>query len=801
MSLSSPVNSFLVDNNILQRGGNWAVNDWGKPIMDFKSDGGPMPRPNWGSDVGDKTIRFQGIEWDAGKTGIIFTNGQEGTAVTEYVAGGTISFYHAGDYGFAIYLVDDAYFKANDPAPATMPRPEQPNWECRRNLTDICTPVPPATSFSNDTWSFCQFDLHSKHPTFGTVCKLNERRFNRIQFNQLAWPGDWRGQRNQTMYLGALRISSWIGNPAIVNNLHLVVTALSLALSSLATLISLLYIIILHTRSIKLSTLGDRMTALSLRGKRNMMFHFMFAMSLLLVSDVLSVIVNMRSNGVTATDDVNRLGQGAMAAQLCAIAAHLVNRIIMYRAFQPITWYPKYLQYILIFISTTLPISVAVYIMYLVMQTPIQWNEPERLYILLSAWVWFFAVDNALTIASIVLLFRIRARLSRASSSANGVGVSSTQSNPNSSSLAKRAAHRRAQTVTFSLFMTLILALFICGYCIYQWKKYPYIGQLAIRVYFVGYVHYLVSLRSVVRVWREGERTTGNVGQGSVSTLGRGKRSGDGFERRDTYGKGSGNGYRESTNGGKGYAMGAESSLRGLAVSSGARSGSTLPPYDSAGGRDDDEYGYGHHKVSGGYSDSYGGSQNGAYRMDSVKLTPISRSDPGGRERDYAGSNVGSNVSYDDRGDYGHNRSRSQSQTQRPYGATRSNSQSHQRSPSAHRSPSVSRKDYQYQVDYDNYPVSPTAPSYNNNASYSNQPSYNNNNNTNYNQPPPTPTMQPGWATPPVEYSVSSLGQGRDRGRSRERREREEPVNARGEWGGETMRSYGYDAERGRGRF
>ncbi|KAJ3032552.1 hypothetical protein HDV00_007402 [Rhizophlyctis rosea] len=790
MSLSSPVNPFLIDT-ALRPGGTWVQNPWGPPQVDVQSSNGPMPRPNWGDDVGEKVIELVTTQPESGAQGDIFTNGQtaKGGGVTEYVAGGVVEFWTAvrmrgerGDYGFAIYLIDDAYFDYANPIASTLPKYQQPNWECRANFSQICkpyapplytTPLPDGALLSNDTWSYCRWDTDQPSPLSGVPCPYEKgRRYNRVQFNQIGWPGDWRGNRTQRMWMAGVRIQRWVGTPVILEKLHLVVTCISLVLSSLATLISLIYILILHTRALKLSSLGDRMTALSLFGKRNMMFHFVIAMFCLLISDILSVWCNVLSNGVSAGDFANRLGQGAMFAQLVALSCHLVNRIFMYRAFQPITWYPKYLQYVLVFISSALPLGVGVYIMYFVMKSPPEWREPERFYVLLSAYVWFFALDNALTIASIVLLFRIRSRLARtqspSASESNNAPTSTTH-------LAQKTAHRRARTVTFSLFVTLAIALFICGYCIYSWKKYPYIGQLAIRIYFVGYVHYLVSLRSVVRVWREGERSA-RSGTQSQGTLGR--KSGDVRSYQVSSGVG-----KEGTNGGKGYTLSTTDMYKGLSAghSTAGRSGSTLPPYDYERGVERDVT---------GFADRYGGGDGGY--GEELQMGPVSRSDPG-NPHSYNTYEDGlaqrSASTYSQRG---RSQSQGQSQQQRSYGVTRTPSQhdrsrsrdnNHTRSPSHHRSPSQSRRDYT--TDYSDYPAPPTpySPTHQTTAfsyvspAYSTVSSY---------VPPPTPTMQPGWSTPPVEYEVmQGRGGGGGHGRGRSRDARSDvggTVNGR-EWG------------------
>ena len=130
MSLSSPVNTFLVDNAVLARGGTWAVHDWGNPIYDYEALDGPMPRPNWGSDVGEKAIKFTGTKWQSGGTGMIFTNGQEGSAVTEYVAGGSLTFYTAVSWELVAFILpfDVGGFEGVNPLHPHSFTLQEPDW-------------------------------------------------------------------------------------------------------------------------------------------------------------------------------------------------------------------------------------------------------------------------------------------------------------------------------------------------------------------------------------------------------------------------------------------------------------------------------------------------------------------------------------------------------------------------------------------------------------------------------------------------------------------------------------------------
>ena len=97
------------------------------------------------------------------------------------------------------------------------------------------------------------------------------------------------------------------------------------------------------------------------------------------------------------------MSEGHQCCMLTLIVMlQLFNRIKMQRAFEPITWYPRYLQYILIFISTALPLGVAGYIMYLVVLPVATASDPtwpvSREYALLVAAVWCIGLDNCVCI-------------------------------------------------------------------------------------------------------------------------------------------------------------------------------------------------------------------------------------------------------------------------------------------------------------------------------------------------------------------------------------------------------------------
>ena len=65
---------------------------------------------------------------------------------------------------------------------------------------------------------------------------------------------------------------------------------------------------------------------------------------------------------------------------------------------------------------------------------------------------------------------------------------------------------KHSRIMVGSLFVTILLAVFLASYCIYAWNSHPYVGQLAIRIYFLGYLHYLVTLRQIMQARRDVSR-------------------------------------------------------------------------------------------------------------------------------------------------------------------------------------------------------------------------------------------------------------------------------------------------------
>ncbi|KAJ3039413.1 hypothetical protein HK097_002838, partial [Rhizophlyctis rosea] len=352
-------------------------------------------------------------------------------------------------------------------------------------LTEICTPN--ANPTAPDTYTKCVLSLADCQEKYG------DQTYNRFTLQSSI-------NASYPIWVTDIAITEWTYPAKIMQYLHLIVTYLSFALSLAGTVFSVAYIIYLHMLS-RRSTISGAST--STANRRNMMLHFMFAMILLMFSDVASIIFNTHSDGVSTTQAwLNVWGQAAIAAELCAFVVHLYNRIKMQRAFEPITWYPRYLQYILIFISVALPLGVAAYDMYVVVY-PVVYNiqkpawPKQREYALLIAAVWCIALDNCLTIASLLLLFRIRTNLAR----------NSTAASDNS------YAVRRSRTVVVTLVLTLILALFLASFCITHWNTHPYVFQITIRIYFWAFLHYLLTLRRIMSAYREIE------GKGRLSSV------------------------------------------------------------------------------------------------------------------------------------------------------------------------------------------------------------------------------------------------------------------------------------------
>ncbi|KAJ3034488.1 hypothetical protein HDV00_004989 [Rhizophlyctis rosea] len=336
------------------------------------------------------------------------------------------------------------------------------------DITTACTP----SNITTDAYSYCEMDISHCQAQFGPT---SYNRF-KLQANT---------NSSHTLYITDITFTEWPYPAPIMQYMHLVVTWLSFVLSLAGTLFSISYIIYLHVLARKTGDNGG--AGSSAANRRNMMLHFMAAMMALMLSDILSIIFNARTDGVSTPDiGLNRIGQAAILLELIAFSIHLFNRIKMQRAFEPITWYPRPLQYILIFISFALPIGVGVYLMYLVMQATPEWPK-SREYALLVAVVWCIALDNCLTIASLFLLFRIRTNLA-----AN----STAQSNSN-------YAVRKTRTVVVTLVVTLILALFLSSFCITHWTDYPYVFQITFRIYFWAFLHYLLTLRRIMSAYRE----------------------------------------------------------------------------------------------------------------------------------------------------------------------------------------------------------------------------------------------------------------------------------------------------------
>ncbi|KAJ3037297.1 hypothetical protein HDV00_001792 [Rhizophlyctis rosea] len=232
----------------------------------------------------------------------------------------------------------------------------------------------------------------------------------------------------------------------------------------------------------------------ALTARMLMFVYIFFLMTLLFFSDVCSVYVNMNSNGVsTPNANVNRIGQWAMFFQLVAMAGHLLNRLWTYKHFQSVLWYPDWLMYPLMLISVGVHMGVASWIMYLVYRSPPSWPK-NRMDILGIPFYWFLALDAALTICSIWILTRIRNNLAKNR-------LEHRASLPQSA----QQAIRHSRTVIISLFLSMIIGIILVIVVIRNFKEYPYVIQIALRIYFLSYVHYLLTLRAIMRAHRETE--------------------------------------------------------------------------------------------------------------------------------------------------------------------------------------------------------------------------------------------------------------------------------------------------------
>ncbi|KAJ3040079.1 hypothetical protein HK097_002653 [Rhizophlyctis rosea] len=102
-----------------------------------------------------------------------------------------------------------------------------------------------------------------------------------------------------------------------------VVTWLSLLVSLIAMLCSGFYLF----RFVYLSRgQSNGVLRKTLEARRSMFIYIFVLMTLLFVSDICSIYVNMNSNGVSVVSPlINRVGQLAMAFQLVAMALHVSN--------------------------------------------------------------------------------------------------------------------------------------------------------------------------------------------------------------------------------------------------------------------------------------------------------------------------------------------------------------------------------------------------------------------------------------------------------------------------------------------
>ncbi|KAJ3045530.1 hypothetical protein HDV00_009187 [Rhizophlyctis rosea] len=78
-----------------------------------------------------------------------------------------------------------------------------------------------------------------------------------------------------------------------------------------------------------------------------------------------------------------------------------------------------------------------------------------------------------------------------------------------------RQAILHSRTVTVSLFLSMIIAIFILGVTLKMFDEVPYVIQIALRIYFLSYIHYLLTMRAIMKAHREmGEIKTWNAGGG-----------------------------------------------------------------------------------------------------------------------------------------------------------------------------------------------------------------------------------------------------------------------------------------------